>query len=42
MANMFLMVRAIMANNGKYLFNESEHIYWILDLENQMHSIWVI
>ena len=25
-----------------YLPNGSEHIYWILDLENEMHSIWVI
>ena len=25
-----------------YLLNESEHIYWILDLENEVHSIWVI
>jgi hypothetical protein len=24
------------------LLNGSEHIYWILDLENQVHSIWVI
>ena len=23
-----------------YLLNESEHIYWILDLEGEMHSIW--
>ena len=25
-----------------YLLNESEHIYWILDLNNEVHSIWVI
>ena len=25
-----------------YLLNGSEHIYWILDLENQVHSIRVI
>ena len=25
-----------------YLFNESEHIYWILDLETEVHSIWII
>ena len=23
-----------------YLLNGSEHIYWILDLENEVHSIW--
>ena len=23
-----------------YLLNESEHIYWILDLEDEVHSIW--
>ena len=23
-----------------YLFNESEHTYWILDLEGEVHSIW--
>ena len=23
-----------------YLVNESEHIYWILDLEDEVHSIW--
>jgi hypothetical protein len=23
-----------------YLFNGSEHIYWILDLEGEVHSIW--
>jgi hypothetical protein len=23
-----------------YLLNESEHIYWILDLGDEMHSIW--
>jgi hypothetical protein len=23
-----------------YLLNESEHIYWILNLGNEMHSIW--
>ena len=23
-----------------YLLNESEHIYWILDLESGVHSIW--
>ena len=22
-----------------YLLNESEHMYWILDLENEVHSI---
>ena len=25
-----------------YLLNGSEHIYWILDLEDEVHSIWVI
>jgi hypothetical protein len=25
-----------------YLLNGSEHIYWILDLETEVHSIWVI
>jgi hypothetical protein len=25
-----------------YLLNESEHIYWILDLEDEVHSIRVI
>ena len=24
------------------LLNGSEHIYWILDFENKVHSIWVI
>ena len=23
-----------------YLLNGSEHIYWILDLEGEVHSIW--
>ena len=23
-----------------YLFNGSEHIYWIWDLEGEVHSIW--
>ena len=23
-----------------YLLNGSEHIYWILDLEDEVHSIW--
>jgi hypothetical protein len=23
-----------------YLLNESEHIYWIWNLEDEMHSIW--
>ena len=23
-----------------YLLNESEHIYWILDFEGEVHSIW--
>ena len=23
-----------------YLHHESEHIYWILNLENEMHSVW--
>ena len=23
-----------------YLLNESDHIYWNLDLEGEMHSIW--
>jgi hypothetical protein len=23
-----------------YLFNESEHIYWIWYLEGELHSIW--
>ena len=25
-----------------YSLNESEDIYWILDLENEVHSIWAI
>ena len=25
-----------------YLLNESELMYWILDLENEVHLIWVI
>ena len=25
-----------------HLVNGSEHIYWILDLEDEVHSIWVI
>jgi hypothetical protein len=25
-----------------YLLNGSEHIYWILNLENEVHSIWII
>ena len=25
-----------------YLLNGSEHIYWILDLEDEVHSIWVV
>jgi hypothetical protein len=25
-----------------YLLNGSEHTYWILDLENEVHSIWVV
>ena len=25
-----------------FLLNESEQIYWILDLYNEVHSIWVI
>ena len=25
-----------------YLFNGNEHIYWILNLEDKVHSIWVI
>ena len=25
-----------------YLFNESEHIYCILNLEDELHSIWII
>ena len=25
-----------------YLLNGSEHIYWSLDLEDEVHSIWVI
>ena len=25
-----------------YLLNGSAHIYWILDLEDEVHSIWVI
>ena len=25
-----------------HLLNESEHIYWILDLEDKVHSTWVI
>ena len=23
-----------------YLLNGSEHVYWILDLEGEVHSIW--
>ena len=25
-----------------YLLNEREHIYWTLDLDNEIFSIWVI
>ena len=25
-----------------YFLNGSEHVYWILDLEDEVHSIWVI
>ena len=25
-----------------YLLNGSEHIYWILNLEDEVHSIWAI
>ena len=25
-----------------YLLNGSEHVYWILDLEDEMHPLWVI
>ncbi len=25
-----------------HLLNESEHRYWILDIENEGHSMWVI
>jgi hypothetical protein len=25
-----------------YLLNGSEHMYWILDLETEVHSIWVM
>ena len=25
-----------------FLLNESEHIYWTLDLQDEVHSIWVI
>ena len=25
-----------------YLLNGSEHIYWILNIDNEVHSIWVI
>ena len=25
-----------------YLLSGSEHIYWILDLEGEVHSIWVL
>ena len=25
-----------------FLLNENEHTYWILNLENEMHSIWII
>ena len=25
-----------------YLLNKSEHIHWILDIEDEIHSIWVI
>ena len=25
-----------------YLLNGSEHIYWILDLQNGVHSIWIL
>ena len=27
------------SQSNAYLVNESEHIYWILDLENKVHSI---
>ena len=25
-----------------YLLNGSEHIYWILDIESEGHSMWVV
>ena len=30
----------IKARSIKYLLNGSEHIYWIVDLEVEVHSIW--
>ena len=30
------------SQSNAYLLNESEHDYWILDIEDEVHSIWVI
>ena len=30
------------AQSIAYLLIGSEHIYWIVDVENEVHSIWVI
>ena len=30
------------SQSNAYLLDESEHIYWILDLEGEVHSIWKI
>jgi hypothetical protein len=30
------------SQSNAYLLNGNEHIYWSLDLENEVHSIWVI
>ena len=29
------------SQSSAYFLNGSEHIYWILDLEDEVHSIWV-
>ena len=28
--------------SSAYLLNGSEHIYWIMDLEDEVHSVWVM
>ena len=32
----------IKSHSIAYLLNENEYIYWILDLEDEVHSIWII
>ena len=36
----FTFKRKMKSQSIAYLLNGSEQIYWILDLENEMHSIW--